>query len=70
MPRVKISDTDCVISTPVRPKSRGSISMAGIKNRPFLADAVMDAFTPFPMDWSIMLVITMNAFIGRITTDT
>ena len=42
----------------------GSSRIIGIKQSPFLADAVMVAFIPFPMDCSIILLITMNADNG------
>lgn len=58
--RVQISATACVISTPVRPNKRGRMRIAGIKQIPFLEEAVMDAFTPFPIDCSIIFVITMT----------
>ena len=59
-----MSQTAWQISTPKRPNTRGKIRIKGMKNSPFLADAVMDALRPIPDDWSIILDIKMVPKIG------
>ena len=57
---VRTSDTVWVIWTPVSPKNIGRIMIRGIKNIPFLAEDMILAFTPLPIDWSIMLDMTIG----------
>ena len=63
----RMSATAWVISTPARPKILGRIRISGIKKIPLRAEAVMEAFTPFPMDCSIIFVMTMQASKGSAT---
>ena len=60
----RTSATACAASTPWRPKSRGRTRISGMKKIPLRAEAVTEAFTPFPIDWSIMFVMTMVASSG------
>ena len=57
----------CVISTPNSPKNLGRIRIRGIKKIPFREEDVMEAFSPFPMDCSIIFARTMVAISGRVT---
>ena len=62
---VNTSAAVCVISTPKSPKIFGRSRISGIKQMPFLADEVMDAFTPFPIDCSIILLMITIAESGK-----
>ena len=46
----KKSEQGCAVSTPKRPKTLGNIIMQGIKHNPDLAEAIIDARTPLPID--------------------
>ena len=54
-----------VICTPSKPKILGRMSIHGMKNIPLRADEVIEALSPLPMDWSIILVIITVASSGR-----
>ena len=60
----KQSEHGCAVSTPKRPKTLGNIIMQGIKHNPDLADAIIEALTPLPIDCSIMFEIVKAAFNG------
>ena len=60
----KQSEQGCAVSTPKRPKISGNIIMQGIKHRPDLAEAIIEARTPLPIDCSIMFEIVKAAFKG------
>ena len=65
---VSMSATICVISTPRSPKIAGSMSIAGMKKIPFLAEEVTEALKPRPIDCSIILVMILKALIGSTAT--
>ena len=54
------------ISTPVMPRNVGRIRIIGIKQIPFLAEAVIEALTPLPIDCSIMLLMTIAPDKGSV----
>ena len=65
--KLSTSAQACVISTPVRPKTRGRMRISGMKNSPFRAEEVSVDLRPWPLACSIMLVIRVKGKNGSAT---